>query len=195
MIHGVSLYTRSKTFKSESQYEQHLQSKKHKVTEAEFAAAPPKPASSAAASLPQKKPQSSAAAASSSSSVSAAGGAAAAKADDAVFGDMDDADDDGEDGYDSDEDASKALPVTACLFCSHQSESLAANVQHMTDAHSFFVPYVEYLQDLEGFIQYLGYKVGLGRVCIYCNGRGRARFASGAAAASTILCPLLSTRQ
>jgi pre-60S factor REI1 len=26
--------------------------------------------------------------------------------------------------------------------------------------------------------QYLGYKVGLGRVCIYCNGRGRARFAS-----------------
>ena len=137
----------SKTFKSESQYEQHLQSKKHKVTEAEYAAAPPKPAAAA-------KPQSSATAAAAAASSSASAAAGAAKAD-AVFGDIDDADgeDEDEDGYDSDEDASKALPVTACLFCSHQSASLAENVQHMTDAHSFFVPYVEYLQDLEGFIQ------------------------------------------
>jgi hypothetical protein len=49
-----------------------------------------------------------------------------------------------------------ALSVEECLFCPHASDSLEKNVKHMTTAHSFFIPDVEYLVDLEGFISYLG---------------------------------------
>eukprot|EP00455_Lapot_gusevi_P024568 TRINITY_DN2561_c0_g1_i3.p1 TRINITY_DN2561_c0_g1~~TRINITY_DN2561_c0_g1_i3.p1 ORF type:complete len:251 (-),score=59.13 TRINITY_DN2561_c0_g1_i3:36-788(-) len=72
------------------------------------------------------------------------------------------------------EEQGEPIPVTHCLFCSHASDSLQANLDHMTQVHSFFIPYIEYLEDLEGLIEYLGYKVGMGRVCLYCNGRGRA---------------------
>jgi pre-60S factor REI1 len=151
-----SLNFSSKTFRSDAQYEQHVQSKKHKLAEAEYVedVAPRKPAATS-----QQQPK--------------VGSAAQTEA---VFGDAG-MEEDG-DAEDDQEDESAALPVTACLFCSHQSESLEQNVAHMTEVHSFFVPYVEYLQDLSGFIEYLGYKVGMGRVCIYCNGRGRARFPS-----------------
>ncbi len=50
----------------------------------------------------------------------------------------------------------EALGVEQCLFCSHISDSLDTNVAHMTTAHSFFIPDVEYLIDLEGLISYLG---------------------------------------
>lgn len=35
--------------------------------------------------------------------------------------------------------------------------------------HSFFIPDVEYLSDLEGFILYLVEKTTLARLCITCN--------------------------
>ena len=50
----------------------------------------------------------------------------------------------------------EALGEEECLFCSHVSDSLETNVQHMTSAHSFFIPDVEYLTDLPGLIGYLG---------------------------------------
>lgn len=49
-----------------------------------------------------------------------------------------------------------AIPVTECLFCSHHSRSLLKNVAHMTKVHSFFIPDIEYLQDLQGLFSYLG---------------------------------------
>lgn len=49
-----------------------------------------------------------------------------------------------------------AIPVTDCLFCPHHSRSLTKNVAHMTKAHSFFIPDIEYLVDLRGLIKYLG---------------------------------------
>ncbi|KAJ1677776.1 pre-60S factor rei1, partial [Spiromyces aspiralis] len=65
------------------------------------------------------------------------------------------------------------LELEECLFCSHMSESLDGNVQHMFKAHSFFIPDVEYLVDLAGLIRYLGDKLRVANVCLYCNGRGR----------------------
>ncbi|KAG0316560.1 hypothetical protein BGZ99_006829 [Dissophora globulifera] len=47
------------------------------------------------------------------------------------------------------------------------------NVEHMTKAHGFFIPDIEYLVDLEGLIKYLGEKVSVGNICLYCNGKGR----------------------
>ena len=48
------------------------------------------------------------------------------------------------------------LGIEECLFCSKISKSVEASVKHMTADHSFFIPDIEYLVDLEGFITYLG---------------------------------------
>ena len=49
-----------------------------------------------------------------------------------------------------------ALGIEECLFCSFVSKDLQNNVKHMTTKHSFFIPDIEYLVDLEGLISYLG---------------------------------------
>ena len=79
------------------------------------------------------------------------------------------------------EDEGEPLPLTTCLFCSAEHTSLEENLAHMKLAHSFFIPFKEYLEDLNGLIEYLDYKIGMGRVCLYCNGRGKQRYSSVAA--------------
>ena len=69
--------------------------------------------------------------------------------------------------------ARSRLSPTSCLFCTHTSPSLSENLTHMASAHSFFIPDAEYLIDLPGLITYLGEKIAVGNVCIYCNGKGR----------------------
>jgi pre-60S factor REI1 len=70
--------------------------------------------------------------------------------------------------------ASRALlSPTSCLFCNHQSSSLEDNLTHMSSSHSFFIPDAEYLIDLPGLITYLGEKIAVGNVCIFCNEKGR----------------------
>ncbi|KAH9949613.1 C2H2 type zinc-finger-domain-containing protein [Amylocystis lapponica] len=69
--------------------------------------------------------------------------------------------------------ARSRLSPKQCLFCPEASASLEANLTHMSIAHSFFVPDAEYLVDLPGLLTYLGEKVAVGNVCIYCNGKGR----------------------
>jgi len=43
----------------------------------------------------------------------------------------------------------------------------------MTKEHSFFIPDAEYLQDLEGLVEYLGEKVGVGLRCLWCCDTGK----------------------
>ncbi|KAJ3349157.1 hypothetical protein HDU83_000715 [Entophlyctis luteolus] len=70
--------------------------------------------------------------------------------------------------------AQRLDPKSDCLFChAHKSASLEENMGHMAAAHSFFVPDLEFLVDLEGLVRYLGEKISIGNVCLYCNGRGR----------------------
>ncbi|KAM6282432.1 cytoplasmic 60S subunit biogenesis factor ZNF622 isoform 1-T1 [Porphyrio hochstetteri] len=73
-----------------------------------------------------------------------------------------------------------AIPVTDCLFCPHHSRSLTKNVAHMTKVHSFFIPDIEYLVDLRGLIKYLGEKVGVGKICIWCNEKGKSFYSTEA---------------
>ncbi|KAM9323264.1 cytoplasmic 60S subunit biogenesis factor ZNF622 [Pholidichthys leucotaenia] len=73
-----------------------------------------------------------------------------------------------------------SIPVTDCLFCSHHSKTLVKNIAHMTKVHSFFIPDVEFLVDLRGFIRYLGEKVGAGNVCLWCNEKGRSFYSTEA---------------
>lgn len=65
------------------------------------------------------------------------------------------------------------IPVTTCLFCSKESKNVEANLSHMSRNHGFFIPDVEYCTDLEGFLEYLGEKVGEGMMCLWCNERSR----------------------
>jgi len=67
----------------------------------------------------------------------------------------------------------KKLEITDCLFCRSKSEDLESNVDHMAKIHGFFIPDIEYLQNLEGLIAYLGEKISIGNVCLYCNDKGR----------------------
>lgn len=59
--------------------------------------------------------------------------------------------DEEDDDWDTD-----ALGLEECLFCDRIAKSLEANVKHMTSAHNFFIPDLEYLVDMEGLISYLG---------------------------------------
>ncbi|KAI9347638.1 C2H2 type zinc-finger-domain-containing protein [Obelidium mucronatum] len=65
-------------------------------------------------------------------------------------------------------------PHQDCLFCTNKSESMESNLKHMAVAHSFFVPDLEFLVDMEGLLRYLAEKISVGNVCIFCNGKGRA---------------------
>ncbi|KAJ7124875.1 C2H2 type zinc-finger-domain-containing protein [Mycena epipterygia] len=65
------------------------------------------------------------------------------------------------------------LSPNTCLFCPNESPLLDDNLTHMSTAHSFFIPDAEYLIDIQGLISYLGEKIAVGNVCIYCNGKGK----------------------
>ena len=46
-------------------------------------------------------------------------------------------------------------------------------MEHMAREHSFFIPDIEYLVNLPGLLAYLGEKVSIANVCLYCNGKGK----------------------
>ncbi|KAF5304517.1 hypothetical protein FQA39_LY09568 [Lamprigera yunnana] len=88
------------------------------------------------------------------------------------------------DEVDSDEwedDTENPIDNNDCLFCSHHSAGLLKNVKHMTVAHSFFIPDVEYCIDLRGLLEYLGEKITKGFMCIWCNEKGKSFYSSEAA--------------
>ncbi|KAG9273769.1 zinc finger protein 622 isoform X1 [Astyanax mexicanus] len=85
-----------------------------------------------------------------------------------------------EDGKATTAAAPGTISVTDCLFCSHHSRSLSKNMAHMTSTHSFFIPDIEYLVDLRGLIAYLGEKVGFGKVCLWCNEKGKSFYSTEA---------------
>lgn len=79
------------------------------------------------------------------------------------------------DEVDSDEWDEEENPImnNNCLFCSHHSANMIKNLKHMTMEHSFFIPDAEYIIDMKGLLTYLGEKVSQGFVCLWCNDRGK----------------------
>ena len=65
------------------------------------------------------------------------------------------------------------LSTSDCLFCPTRSDSIASNLTHMSITHGFFIPDAEYLVDLSGLLAYLGEKIAVGNVCLYCYGKKR----------------------
>jgi pre-60S factor REI1 len=76
---------------------------------------------------------------------------------------------------DSDEWDEEENPIlnNNCLFCSHHSANMIKNLKHMTLEHSFFIPDAEYIIDMKGLLTYLGEKVSQGFMCLWCNERGK----------------------
>ncbi|XP_013782664.1 zinc finger protein 622-like [Limulus polyphemus] len=74
---------------------------------------------------------------------------------------------------DDEEETRVTLQPNECLFCSYSSGNLEANVLHMSQEHSFFIPDIDYLIDLNGLITYLGEKIGVGFRCLWCCDKGK----------------------
>jgi len=62
-----------------------------------------------------------------------------------------------------------ALLSTQCVFDSRELESTEKNLAYMAKHFGFFLPYVEYLTDIDGLLSYLGEKVGVGYACVCCD--------------------------
>lgn len=73
----------------------------------------------------------------------------------------------------NEDDENNPVNKNNCLFCNHHSRSLVKNLKHMTEAHSFFVPDVEYCIDLRGLLLYLGSKIVNEHLCLWCNEKSK----------------------
>lgn len=63
----------------------------------------------------------------------------------------------------------RVIPEDVCLFCNKKSNDIEHNLKHMNSFHGFFIPEEQYLIDCEGLLEYLGFKVGAGATCLWCN--------------------------
>jgi len=63
----------------------------------------------------------------------------------------------------------KGLDVGHSLFCNHVSNDLASNLLFMRKNYTFIIPALEYCNDVEGLIRYLGEKIGIGHFTIWDN--------------------------
>jgi pre-60S factor REI1 len=62
----------------------------------------------------------------------------------------------------------KILP-TDCLFCTQKSKSLEQNLHHMNEKHEFVLPEADSICNANGLVEYLGEKVGVGHLCLWCQ--------------------------
>ena len=63
------------------------------------------------------------------------------------------------------------IPLLSCLFCSQTFSTLSDSTSHMHRQHGFFIPFPSQLASVDGLVQYLGEKVGIGHCCVYCSAR------------------------
>jgi len=86
-----------------------------------------------------------------------------------------DSDDEDYEEVDSDEwDEEDAISPNDCFFCSHHSSNNDKNLLHMSEKHSFFVPDLEYVINVDGLLTYIGCKVGQGKMCLTCSEKGKS---------------------
>lgn len=60
------------------------------------------------------------------------------------------------------------LEPNECLFCDKKFEDVTANMDHMAEEHSFFVPDIEYCINLTGLLGYLADQITVWNKCICC---------------------------
>jgi len=55
------------------------------------------------------------------------------------------------------------------LFDAHVAKDLQSNIKYMTTKFGFFIPAIDHISDLDGLVHYLGQKISVGNVCLYCE--------------------------
>lgn len=64
------------------------------------------------------------------------------------------------------------IPVCQCLFCSCPPfETIDQSIEHMHKQHGLFLPFADCLTARPELMKYLGEKIGIGHVCVYCSQR------------------------
>lgn len=74
--------------------------------------------------------------------------------------------------YDEEEAAellARVVKSDTCLFCDKKSPNCKNNISHMNLIHGFFIPEEKFVIDIEGLMEYLGFKVGAGATCLWCS--------------------------
>lgn len=102
----------------------------------------------------------------------------------AVRKEKDQGDEDGdqkEEGEEDDDDEYEEVipenfPMGPCIsiFDNREFDSVENCIAYMSRSFGFFIPDSEYIDDLEGLLEYLGEKVKLGGTCLYCQRRFRS---------------------
>lgn len=64
---------------------------------------------------------------------------------------------------------SAPIPPHVCFFDNRDNGTVEANVAYMEGKYSFYIPEKEHLIDMEGLMEYLGQKIGLGYTCLWCD--------------------------
>lgn len=173
----VSIYCNicRKPFTNQNAMDNHLNSKKHKLTlkELEKAGAP----------IDEESIQSTRVKTDSSvqSSVQSSVKDESIKDDDAMDTDSEIEEVDSDEWDEDWKDEDNPIFHNNCLFCSHHSSNMLKNLKHMSIAHSFFLPDADYLVNPQGLLMYLGEKVCQGFMCLWCNDTGRAFYSAAAA--------------
>ena len=165
-VRSQSITALSKLYTTENAYRSHIQSRRHKENEIKSATRPPKNSTTTEestmqtsqpekANIPPVPKTEQVVAPSTSLSEDAAEAEVTQSIDEKIAA------------------ARARLSPSSCLFCNQQSSSLGDNLTHMSNNHSFFIPEADFLVDLPGLITYLGEKIAIGNVCIFCNEKGR----------------------
>ena len=78
-----------------------------------------------------------------------------------------------EEEEEEEEDTAVYLPVapTLSLFDNKEFATSELCVEHMEKTYGFFIPDRKYLTDMDGLLNYLGEKVKIGGICLYCQRR------------------------
>jgi len=66
-------------------------------------------------------------------------------------------------------DDKNGVPINDCLFCENKFSSIEDKCEHMAKVHSFFIPDMDHVSDLEGLVKFLGIKLGVYHVCLWCS--------------------------
>lgn len=63
------------------------------------------------------------------------------------------------------------IAVGDCIFCRKRfgEDNLAHCCDHMLKDHGFFIPFIEYLDSVTELVGWIGAKVGMGGVCLWCS--------------------------
>jgi len=88
---------------------------------------------------------------------------------------MDGAEEEEEEIVFDEEEMKKPVDLTMSLFDQHKSETVDENLEYMKSYYGFLFPDEEYICDKEGMLKYCAQKIGIGKICLFCEKHFRSK--------------------